>query len=86
MSDALSFAEIDGQHIELLPARTVLSSGGPDFGNDPAAAVSGDSQAGPNLLSNLINVAVLGDANQGTAESGDAAAKGGDDLFAPDKH
>jgi hypothetical protein len=25
MSDALSFAEIDGQHVELLPARTVLS-------------------------------------------------------------
>ncbi len=25
MSDALSFAEFDGQHVELLPARTVLS-------------------------------------------------------------
>ena len=25
MSDALSFAEIAGQHVELLPARTVLS-------------------------------------------------------------
>ena len=25
MSDVLSFAEIDGQHVELLPARTVLS-------------------------------------------------------------
>ena len=25
MSDTLSFAEIDGQHVELLPARTVLS-------------------------------------------------------------
>lgn len=25
MSDALSFTEIDGQHVELLPARTVLS-------------------------------------------------------------
>jgi hypothetical protein len=25
MSDALSFAEIDSQHVELLPARTVLS-------------------------------------------------------------
>jgi len=24
MSDALSFAEVDGQHVELLPARTVL--------------------------------------------------------------
>ena len=25
MSDALSFAEIDGQRVELLPARTVMS-------------------------------------------------------------
>jgi hypothetical protein len=25
MSNALSFTEIDGQHVELLPARTVLS-------------------------------------------------------------
>jgi hypothetical protein len=25
MSDALSFIEIDGHHVELLPARTVLS-------------------------------------------------------------
>jgi hypothetical protein len=25
MSDALSFAELDGQQVELLPARTVLS-------------------------------------------------------------
>ena len=28
MSDALSFTEIDRQHVELLPARTVLSLGG----------------------------------------------------------
>lgn len=26
MSDALSFVEVDGQHMELLPARTVLTS------------------------------------------------------------
>jgi len=34
MSDALSFAEIDGQHVELLPARTVMSmfSAGGDGG------------------------------------------------------
>lgn len=25
MSDAVSFADLDGQHVELLPARTVLS-------------------------------------------------------------
>lgn len=37
MSDALSFADIDGQHVELLPARTVLSLYGgsyPDYSDD----------------------------------------------------
>ena len=39
MSDALSFVEIDGQHVELLPARTVLSlvSAGAPKGGDAAA-------------------------------------------------
>jgi uncharacterized membrane protein YgcG len=47
MSDALSFAEIYGQHVELLPARTVLSrlstggSGGSGGGED-----SGDHSDG----------------------------------------
>jgi hypothetical protein len=26
MSDTVSFAELDGQHVELLPARTVMST------------------------------------------------------------
>jgi hypothetical protein len=37
MTDALSFAEIDAQHLELLPARTVLSlfaTGGGSKGGD----------------------------------------------------
>ncbi|MGH3907675.1 MAG: hypothetical protein ACRDTE_26370 [Pseudonocardiaceae bacterium] len=34
MSDALSFAEIDGQHLEMLPARTVLSMYGGGYGDD----------------------------------------------------
>ena len=34
MSDALSFAEIDGQHLELLPARTVLISMNPSISVD----------------------------------------------------
>lgn len=38
MSDALSFTEIDRQHIELLPARTVMSM-------LRSAAPSGDSGA-----------------------------------------
>ncbi|MGH3683701.1 MAG: hypothetical protein ACRDRU_09935 [Pseudonocardiaceae bacterium] len=41
MSDALSFTEIVGQHVELLPARTVLSMFTRDTnsGNDPAAGL-----------------------------------------------
>ncbi|MBA2472689.1 MAG: hypothetical protein H0V41_10790 [Pseudonocardiales bacterium] len=44
MSDALSFAEIYGQHVELLPARTVLSM----FvtADDPSAGGSGGSSSG----------------------------------------
>jgi hypothetical protein len=52
MSDALSFAEIDGQHMELLPARTVLSMfsvGGPrggDAGNGGQGGTGGAGGAG----------------------------------------
>jgi hypothetical protein len=52
MSDALSFAEVDGQHVELLPARTVLSmfravvGGGGDAGNAGAGGTSGTGGAG----------------------------------------
>ncbi|HKR49129.1 MAG TPA: hypothetical protein VJT72_06015 [Pseudonocardiaceae bacterium] len=49
MSDALSFVEIDGQHVELLPARTVLSlfSVGAPKGGD-AGAPAGGAPAGMN--------------------------------------
>jgi hypothetical protein len=53
MSDALSFAEIDVQHVELLPARTVLSmfslSGGSragDAGNGGQGGKGGVGGAG----------------------------------------
>ncbi|MBV8539805.1 MAG: hypothetical protein JO063_01210 [Pseudonocardiales bacterium] len=52
MSDALSFAEVDGQRAELLPARTVLSMfsvGGPrggDAGNAGAGGTGGAGGAG----------------------------------------
>jgi hypothetical protein len=39
MFETLSFAEIDGQHVELLPARTVLSM----FNLDAAAGPQGGS-------------------------------------------
>ncbi len=51
MTDALSFAEIDGQHVELLPARTVLSlfsgcgCGGPE-GGDASGGMGGYGGAG----------------------------------------
>jgi hypothetical protein len=52
MSDALSFVEIEGQHVELLPARTVLSmfrsvvGGGGDTGSAGAGGTSGTGGAG----------------------------------------
>ena len=64
MSDALSFAEIDGQHVELLPARTVMSTytmggccdgGGGDGGHGGAG---GSGQGGIGL--NVLNINVLG--------------------------
>ncbi|MDQ3761468.1 MAG: hypothetical protein M3460_07135 [Actinomycetota bacterium] len=48
MSDALSYAEIDSQNVELLPARTVMSTftmtGGKD-GGEAGHGVGGDSAA-----------------------------------------
>ena len=61
MSDVVSFAEIDGQQVELLPARTLLQTGG---GSDPAAG--GDllggltSAAGGDLLGGLTGGDLLG--------------------------
>ena len=50
MTDALSFAEIDGQHVELLPARTVLSlfsgCGGCDGPQGGDASRGGDGYGG----------------------------------------
>jgi hypothetical protein len=48
MCDALSFVEVEGQHVELLPARTVLSmftAGGPrggDAGNGGNGGYGGE--------------------------------------------
>ncbi|MBV9164125.1 MAG: hypothetical protein JO281_21845 [Pseudonocardiales bacterium] len=62
MSDALSFAEIDSQHVELLPARTVMSmfvvgKGGGGDGGKGGAGGKGVGGIGINLL----NIDVLGD-------------------------
>jgi hypothetical protein len=65
MSDALSFGEIDGQHVELLPARTVMSmfrAGGGDGGTGGAGG-KGTGGIGVNLL----NIDVLGDQTNSAA-------------------
>ena len=61
MSDALSFAEIDGQHVELLPARTVLSlvAMGKGGGDGGAGGPGGNGRGGIGV--NLLNINVLGD-------------------------
>ena len=70
MSDALSFVEIDGQHVELLPARTVMSifHAGGQGGNGG----NGQGGLGINVLS---GIGVLG---TGSASAGEGACgKGG---------
>jgi hypothetical protein len=69
MSDALSFAEIDGQHLELLPARTVMSlfavkGGGGDGGRGGAG---GNAHGGVGL--NVLNIDVIGDQTNSAADA-----------------
>ena len=74
MFDALSFAEIDGQHVELLPARTVLSlfaTGGSRNGGSGGPGGSAQGGVGVNVLSGL---GVLG---TGSASGGDATGGAG---------
>jgi hypothetical protein len=76
MSDTLSFAEIDRQHVELLPARTVLSmvsacgcdpgghggGGGGNAGDGGNGGVGGAGGTGRGGLGiNLLNVNLFGD-------------------------
>lgn len=77
MSDALSFAEIDGQHMELLPARTVMSTftmGGGDGGTSSG----GNGQGGVNAPI-LSGRAILGTVNYvgGSGIGGASGAAGG---------
>jgi hypothetical protein len=78
MSDALSFAEIDGQHVELLPTRTVLSlfttAGGGRGGNGGLGGPGGVGRGG--LGANLININLFGDQTN-YAGSGIGGAGGG---------
>src|SRR5919112_38705 len=58
MSDALSFAEIDGQDVELLPARTVLSLFSAVGGNGGIAGDGGSGTGG--VGGNLVDLAAVG--------------------------
>ena len=69
MSDALSFAEIDGQRVELLPARTVMSM---------FSAGNGAGRGGLGI--NLLNLNLFGDqtnsAGDGVGGAGGSAEGG----------
>jgi hypothetical protein len=86
MSDALTLAEIDAQHVELLPARTVLSlfgAGGPkggDAGNGGPGGYGGTGEGKAAFNHNWIYVegdmynALTG--GQGGSADGGAATGG----------
>jgi hypothetical protein len=85
MSDALSFAEIDGQHPELLPARTVLSmfsvggSRGGDAGNAGQGGTGGAGGKGMGKVDFVHNwIYVEGD-NYNNLTSGNGGAGGAAD-------
>jgi hypothetical protein len=74
MSDAVSFAEIDTQHIELLPERTVMSTmfrtqGGGTAGNGG----NGTGGTGVNVLSG-IGILAEGTAGAGNGTGGPGGA------------
>jgi hypothetical protein len=83
MSDALSFAEIDGQHVELLPARTVLSlfsaggcgcGGHGGGGGDGGTGGNGGNAQGGLGINLLSGIGILG---TGVASAGDATGGNG---------
>lgn len=75
MSDALGFAEIDGQQVELLPARTVLSGYGGAMAGDGGEGGTGGSGHGQGGLGiNALNINLLG--TQGNS-AGDGFGIGG---------
>jgi len=72
MSDALSFAEIDSQHVELLPARTVLSLfivGGYDKGNNCSTVMKNNLNVGVALLNDVLGILSPGDDSTSVGQS-----------------
>ena len=86
MSDALSFVEIDGQHVELLPARTVMSlvhtgGGGENSGRGGNGGEGGNGGQGRGGIGlNVLNIDLFGDqtnsAGDGTGGAGGNANGG----------
>ena len=84
MSDAVGFVEIDGQSVELLPARTVMSmfsAGGVGGGRGGNGGVGGEGGVGRGGLGiNALNINAFGDqtnsAGDGTGGAGGSAAGG----------
>ena len=89
MFEALSFVEIDGQHVELLPARTVMSmfhagcgceggGHGASGGDGGVGGNGGNGQGGIGL--NVLNINALGNqlnsAGDGTGGAGGNANGG----------
>ena len=70
MSDALNFAEIDGQHVELLPARTVMSvfamGGG---GGSSTGGAGGPARGGLGVVLSVIPITVLGDQSNSAGDA-----------------
>ncbi|MDQ2790793.1 MAG: hypothetical protein M3Y73_14220 [Actinomycetota bacterium] len=71
MSDNLTFAELEAQHVELLPARTVLSllSAGTAGANGTANPPTGNG-AGFNWMSGFFIGSGSGTATHGSATGG----------------
>jgi len=72
MSEVLSFAEIEGQRVELLPARTVMSLFA--AGGSNAGGPGGPARGGLGVVASVIPVTVLGDQ---TNSAGDATGGAG---------
>lgn len=61
MFDALSFVELYGQHVELLPARTVLSmfiTGGDPSSSDGGRGGSGSGDVVSKLMEGVLSGAI----------------------------
>jgi hypothetical protein len=71
MSDALSFAEVDGQCVELLPARTVLSlfTAGPVDSSTPTNGAAGGGAAAPAAAPAAVPATYAGDGGDGSGKA-----------------